>query len=132
MRDGICSAAWSGVVPVLAAPLVMVGMSMMSGITQITWKHVEISLPRFLMIVGVPFTFSITTGVMLGIVSRVVVMACRGRAHLVDPALYLPAAVFVLNSALGALPQPSKPLPVGPQLSGSKAVHRKAACLIQT
>ena len=103
----------------MAAPLVMVGMGMMSGITQITWKHVEISLPRFLMIVGMPFTCSITTGVMLGIVSHVVVMACRGRAHLVDPALYLPAAVFVLNSALGALPQPSKPLPVGPQLSGS-------------
>ena len=87
----------------LAAPLVMVGMSMMSGITQITWKHVEISLPSFLMIVGMPFTFSITTGVMLGVVSYVVVMVCRKRAHLVDPALYLLAAVFVLNAALGAL-----------------------------
>ncbi len=87
----------------LAAPLVMVGMSMMSGITQITWKHVEISLPSFLMIVGMPFTFSITTGVMLGVVSYVVVMVCRKRAALVDPALYLLAAVFVLNAALGVL-----------------------------
>ena len=87
----------------LAAPLVMVGMSMMSGITQITWKHVEISLPSFLMIVGMPFTFSITTGVMLGVVSYAVVMICRKRAHLVDPALYLLAAVFILNAALGAL-----------------------------
>lgn len=89
---------------VLAAPLVLVGMSMMSGITQITWKHVEISLPSFLMIVGMPFTFSITTGVMLGVVSYVVVMVCRRRAHLIDPALYLLAAVFVLNAVLGALP----------------------------
>ncbi|WP_297212893.1 hypothetical protein [uncultured Flavonifractor sp.] len=89
---------------VLAAPLVMVGMSMMSGITQITWKHVEISLPSFLMIVGMPFTFSITTGVMLGVVSYVVVMVCRRRASLVDPALYLLAAVFVLNAGLSALP----------------------------
>ena len=88
----------------LAAPLVMVGMSMMSGITQITWKHVEISLPSFLMIVGMPFTFSITTGVMLGVVSYVVVMVCRKRAHLVDPALYLLAAVFILNAVLGVLP----------------------------
>ena len=88
----------------LAAPLVMVGMSMMSGITQITWKHVEISLPSFLMIVGMPFTFSITTGVMLGVVSYVVVMACRKRAHLIDPALYLLAVVFVLDAVLGALP----------------------------
>lgn len=88
----------------LAAPLVMVGMSMMSGITLITWKHVEISLPSFLMIVGMPFTFSITTGVMLGVVSYVVVMVCRKRAHLVDPALYLLAAVIILNAVLGALP----------------------------
>ena len=88
----------------LAAPLVMVGMSMMSGITQITWKHVEISLPSFLMIVGMPFTFSITTGVMLGVVSYVAVMICRKRAHLIDPALYLLAAVFILNAVLGAVP----------------------------
>ena len=87
----------------LAAPLVMGGMSMMSGITQITWKHVEISLPSFLMIVGMPFTFSITTGVMLGVVSYVVVMLCRKRAHLIDPVLYLLAAVFVLNAVLGTL-----------------------------
>ena len=87
----------------LAAPLVMVGMSMMSVITQITWKHVEISLPSFLMIVGMPFTFSITTGVMLGVVSYVVVMLCRKRAHLIDPVLYLLAAVFVLNAVLGTL-----------------------------
>ena len=88
----------------LAAPLVMVGMSMMSGITQITWKHVEISLPSFLMIVGMPFTFSITTGVMLGVVSYVVVMVCRKRGRLIDPALYVLAGVFVLNAVLGALP----------------------------
>ena len=87
----------------LAAPLVMVGMSMMRGITQITWKHVEISLPSFLMIVGMPFTCSITTGVMLGVVSYVVVMVCRKRAHLVAPALYFLAAVFVLNAVLDAL-----------------------------
>ena len=71
----------------MAAPLVMVGMGMMSGITQITWKHVEISLPCFLMIVGMPFTFSITTGVMLGVISYAVVMVCRGRARLVDRGL---------------------------------------------
>lgn len=87
----------------LAAPLVMVGMSMMSGITQITWKHVEISLPCFLMIVGMPFTSSITTGVMLGVVSYVVVMVLRKRAHLIDPVLYIIAAVFVLNAALYTL-----------------------------
>ena len=75
----------------------------MSDITQIIWKHVEISLSSFLMILGMPFTFSITTGVMLGGASYVVVMVCRLRAHLVDPALYLLATVFVLNAARSSL-----------------------------
>ena len=86
-----------------AAPLVMVGMAMMSGITQIHWKHVEVSLPCFLMIVGMPFTFSITTGIALGVVSYAVIMICRRRAHLVDPVLYALAAVFTFLLALGAL-----------------------------
>lgn len=75
----------------------------MSDITQIIWKHVEISLSSFLMILGMPFTFSITTGVMLAGASYVVVMVCRRRAHLVDPALYLLATVFVLNAARSSL-----------------------------
>lgn len=87
----------------MAVPLVMVGMGMMSGITQITWKHMEISLPCFLMIVGMPFTLSITTGIMLGVVSYVVVMVCRGRGRLLDPVLYLLAAVFVASAVLNCL-----------------------------
>lgn len=87
----------------MAAPLVMAGMSMMSGITQIRWTRVEISLPCFLMIVGIPFTFSIITGVMLGVISYAVVMLCRSRARLVNPTLYLLAAVFLLNIILSAL-----------------------------
>lgn len=87
----------------MTAPLVMVGMSMMSGITQITWKHVEISLPCFLIIMGTPFTSSITTGLMLGVVSYVVVMVCRKRADLIDPTLYGLSAVFVASFLLGTL-----------------------------
>ena len=37
----------------------------MSDITQIIWKHVEISLSSFLIFLWMPLTFSITTGVML-------------------------------------------------------------------
>ncbi|MSU07017.1 hypothetical protein FYJ80_09575 [Spirochaetales bacterium NM-380-WT-3C1] len=46
---------------------------------------------------------SITTGVMLGVVSYVVVMVLRKRAHLIDPVLYIIAAVFVLNATLYTL-----------------------------
>ncbi len=87
----------------MAAPLVIVGMSMMSGITQITWKHVEVSLPCFLIIMGTPLTFSITTGLMLGIISYTVIMAVHKHLTAVDPVLYGISLVFILNLALGAL-----------------------------
>lgn len=87
----------------LAAPLVITGMRMMSGITQITWKHVEISLPCFLIIMGTPFTFSITTGLMLGIISYVVIMISRKRFRIVDPVLYGLTGIFVMNLLLQAV-----------------------------
>lgn len=87
----------------MAAPLVMVGMSMMSGITQITWKHVEVSLPCFLIIMGTPFTFSITTGLMLGVISYTVIMAVHKHIKVVDPVLYGLSFIFILNLVLGAL-----------------------------
>lgn len=86
-----------------AAALIVVGMMMMSGISQITWKHVEISLPCFLLIVGMPFTGSITDGIALGCISYVVVMVCRKRAHLIDPWMYVLAGLFVLMYLLSAL-----------------------------
>ncbi len=86
-----------------AAAVIIVGMMMMSGISQITWKHVEISLPCFLMIVGMPFTFSITAGVALGCISYVVVMVCRRRWALVNPWMYALAGAFLLMFLLGAV-----------------------------
>lgn len=87
----------------MAAPIVVVGMSMMSGITQITWKHVEISLPCFLIIMGTPFTFSITTGFMLGVIAYTVIMIAHKHMKLVDPVLYGMSLIFILNLVLGAL-----------------------------
>ena len=86
-----------------ATALVVVGMMMMSGISQIQWKHVEISLPCFLMIVGMPFTFSVTTGIALGCISYVVVMVCRKRAHVVNPWMYALGGTFLLMFLLAAV-----------------------------
>lgn len=86
-----------------AAAVIIVGMMMMSGISQITWKHVEISLPCFLMIVGMPFTFSITDGIALGCIAYVAVMICRKRAAMVNPWMYGLTALFLAMFALQVL-----------------------------
>ena len=90
--------------PVMAPFFILFfGMMMMSGISQITWKHVEISLPCFLMIVGMPFTFSITDGIALGCIAYVAVMICRKRAAMVNPWMYGLTALFLAMFALQVL-----------------------------
>ena len=78
-------------------------MMMMSGISQIHWVHVEVSLPCFLIIVGMPFTGSITDGIALGCISYVAVMVCRKRWAVIDPWMYALAGVFALMYLLAAL-----------------------------
>lgn len=88
----------SGMIPgaATAAVLIVVGMGMMSGISQIHWKHVEVTLPCFLIIVGMPFTGSVTDGIALGCISYVLIMICRKRAHIIDPWMYVLAGLFIL------------------------------------
>lgn len=85
-----------------AAALIVVGMMMMSGISQIHWVHIEVSLPCFLIIVGMPFTGSITDGIALGCISYVVVMVCRKRWAVIDPWMYALAGLFALMYLLAA------------------------------
>lgn len=93
-----------GVIPsaATAAVRIVVGMMMMSGISQIRWKHVEISLPCFLIIAGMPFTGSITNGIALGCISYVVLMVCRKRANFVNPWMYALAGMFIFMYLLAA------------------------------
>lgn len=83
-----------------AAALIIAGMGMMSGISQITWKHTEITMPCFLIIAGMPFTGFITDGIALGCISYVVVMVLRRRANIINPWMYVIAVLFVLMYVL--------------------------------
>lgn len=83
-----------------AAVLIVAGMGMMSGISQITWKHMEITLPCFLIIAGMPFTGSVTDGMALGCISYVVLMVFRRRAKLINPWMYVLSGLFVLMYVL--------------------------------
>src|SRR5690606_9092940 len=51
--------------------LVLVGFLMMQQVTEIDWKDVELSIPAFLTIVVMPFTYSISAGIGAGFISFV-------------------------------------------------------------
>ncbi|MEU4410501.1 NCS2 family permease [Streptosporangium sp. NPDC023963] len=87
-----------------AAPaLVVVGFLMMTAIREIDFTDYEISIPAFLTIVLMPFTYSIATGIGAGFVTFVLIKAIKGKAREVHPLMWTVAGLFVIYFALGPI-----------------------------
>ena len=67
--------------PAIAPALVMVGALMTQLVQAIDWSEPETSFPAFLIIAGIPLTFSIAAGIGFGVIGYALVMAVRGRAR---------------------------------------------------
>jgi AGZA family xanthine/uracil permease-like MFS transporter len=83
----------------------MVGYLMMRLVQAIDWAEPESALPAFLIIAGVPLTFSISAGIGFGIIGYVLVMAVKRRAREVHPLMWglVPLfAAFYLEDWLNA------------------------------
>jgi len=93
------------IVPFEAAStaLVVVGFLMMTAVRQIDWMDYSISIPAFLTITLMPFTYSISNGIGAGVISYVVLKIATGRAREVHPILYGVAVLFVLYFLRGPL-----------------------------
>jgi len=78
---------------------VLVGYLMIRLVAEIDWREPEHALPAFLIIVGVPLTFSIAAGIGLGVIGFAVVMIARGRVRDVHPLMWLLVALFVVYFA---------------------------------
>jgi AGZA family xanthine/uracil permease-like MFS transporter len=81
--------------PAVAPALVMVGYLMMRIVADIDWTVPESSIPAFLIIAGIPMTFSIAAGIGLGVIGYVVVMIATGKARLIHPLMWAIAPFFV-------------------------------------
>jgi AGZA family xanthine/uracil permease-like MFS transporter len=81
--------------PAVAPALVMVGYLMIRIAGDIDWSQPEHAIPSFLIIAGIPFTFSIAAGIGLGVIGYVVTMAATGKARDVQPLMWAIAPFFV-------------------------------------
>lgn len=82
--------------PITAPALTIVGAMMMQNVAKIDWKDYTESIPAFLIIVGIPLSYSIADGLALGFISYAVIKAFSGRAREVSWLTYLLAIVLVL------------------------------------
>jgi AGZA family xanthine/uracil permease-like MFS transporter len=86
--------------PYATAPaLVFVACVMASGLAKIDWEDVTEFAPAMITAVMMPFTFSITNGIGLGLISYVVIKAGTGRVKDVHPITAIIALAFVAKFA---------------------------------
>src|SRR3954454_6865465 len=71
--------------PAVAPAMVIVGYMLMRLVAIINWSDPEVAFPAFLMIAGIPLTFSISAGIGFGVIGHVVVKLAKGKAGEVSP-----------------------------------------------
>jgi len=89
------------VIPAIAtAPaLVLVGAFMMKPVTRIAWNNLDEALPAFLALVLIPFSYSITQGLIWGFLSWTVIKLAVGKGRDIPPGLWIVDVFCVLALA---------------------------------
>ena len=87
----------SGVAAITSPALIIVGSLMIGAVKQIDWHEMDEAFPAFLVILTMPLTSSIATGIALGFISYPLVKIVRGQAKVVHPLLYIFAVLFVIQ-----------------------------------
>jgi AGZA family xanthine/uracil permease-like MFS transporter len=85
--------------------LVAVGFLLMTQVKGIPWDDWAISIPCFLTIVLMPFTYSITNGIGAGVISYVVLKTAQGKAKEPHILLWAIAVLFAAYFALHPIKQ---------------------------
>jgi AGZA family xanthine/uracil permease-like MFS transporter len=85
-----------GYAPVTAPALVLVGAMMLRNVAHIDWADFTELLPAFLVLVGIPLSYSIADGLALGFVSYPIVKVLAGRAREVKAASWVVAILLLI------------------------------------
>ena len=95
----------AGIIPSAAtAPaLIIVGVLMIKGATEVNWGDFEEACPAFLTIAMMPFAYSISDGIGFGFISYSVIKLARGKAKDVPALVYIIAVLFVLKYILTSI-----------------------------
>lgn len=83
-----------------APALILVGVNMMYDIREIDFLNYRTALPAFICIVMMPFTSSISDGILFGLIAYVLIEVGCGRWRQVSIGSYILAAIFILKFAL--------------------------------
>ncbi|MGX7200404.1 NCS2 family permease [Enterococcus nangangensis] len=80
---------------VTAPALIVVGVLMAQSLSKVDWQRLEIAIPAFLILIGMPLTYSISDGIALGFIFYPITMVAAKRGKEVSPIMYLLFFVFI-------------------------------------
>jgi len=80
-----------------APALVIVGVMMMHSISSIPWEDYCSSIPAFLTILLMPVAYSISDGILIGVIAYVVMHAVAGKFKAISPTMWVLAVLFILR-----------------------------------
>ncbi len=76
--------------------LVVVGFLMMTDVADIDWSDILEGFPAFMIVAGIPFTYSISNGIGLGFIAYVLIAAVTGQIKKVKPLMWVATIAFVI------------------------------------
>ena len=94
------AAAIASIPSVTAPALILTGCFMVSSVADIDWNDYSEAFPAFLTMVLMPFTYSITNGVGIGMITYVLLKIFAGRIKEVHPLLFVMAVLFAVQIAM--------------------------------
>lgn len=78
-----------------AAALLYVGILMMGSVKNIDWDDFKVSVPSFLTLAIMPFTYNISYGIAFGLISYIIISIFCGDLKKIKPASWVIAFLFV-------------------------------------
>jgi AGZA family xanthine/uracil permease-like MFS transporter len=82
-----------------APALILVGALMCSSVARVHWDDFTDGFPAFMTIVATPLTFSIATGLSLGLLSFTFIKIGTGKFREISPLIWILSALFLLRFA---------------------------------
>jgi len=80
-----------------APALILVGALMTESIGRVEWNDFTEAIPAFVTLLATPLTFSIATGLSLGLISYTLVKVAAGRLREISPIIWILTVLFIFR-----------------------------------
>lgn len=81
----------------IAPVLILVGLMMLEPITRIPFDDFTESLPAFICVIMMPLSYSISNGILIGMIAYVLINLVCGKFKKLTPTMYILATLFILK-----------------------------------